>query len=351
MCTQFCNDYSAQVWYKLPYADDYTYIAKKKCDPICPQDICGEGFVIAPFIYTKQTPCYIVRPDILEHYNIPQSVETTGADYATDEEDRKVLYGKSFDGCYQALRSGIVKKIVLSRRLQVTRKDGMAWDALQLFLRACQLYPDRYIALWTTPLSGTWLVATPEVLLEKCMGFWKTMALAGTMTWEAGKREGKHASWSAKDRQEQQLVQQYIHEKLLPHAEHIEIVGPFPTKVGDLAHLRSDISFTLHQSADIGDVLNALHPTPAVCGLPTDEAFRVIDRYEDAARRYYAGYSGPVGIDDETRLYVSLRCMELSKEKAMLYAGGGLLRDSVEEHEWIETCRKLNTMLQLLNKE
>lgn len=342
------NTYIAQAWYKLPYAEAYTHIAQQGGE-LSHQFAEGEeGFVVAPFVASVQTPTYFIRPDVMEHYPIDAlPTPSTAAPFTTDEAERQTDYARSFDICRDALCQGDVRKVVLSRRLCVQRYDGHDWDPQALFLEACRRYPDRYVAMWHTPLSGCWIVASPEILVERCATCWKTMALAGTMTWEAGRCEGKRAAWSGKDRKEQYLVQKYIYERLQQLAEQIEIVGPFPTRAADLAHLRSDISFTLHPQVGLRDVLQALHPTPAVCGLPTEKARGIIRRAEDSDRRYYAGYSGPLGLEGETRLYVSLRCMELMGARALLYAGGGLLPSSVEEHEWIETCRKLNTMLQL----
>ena len=95
-------------------------------------------------------------------------------------------------------------------------------------------------------------------------------------------------------------------------------------------------------------LLLRLHPTPAVCGLPRAAAQRAILTDEASPRRYYAGFSGPLGIEGETRLYVSLRCMEFTPSLATLYAGGGIMPESVEQEEWEETQRKLQTMLRLL---
>ena len=91
-----------------------------------------------------------------------------------------------------------------------------------------------------------------------------------------------------------------------------------------------------------------LHPTPAVCGLPREEARQAILHDEPSPRRYYAGFSGPLHLQGETHLYVSLRCMEFTPHTATLYAGGGLMPESQETDEWEETRRKMQTMWQLL---
>lgn len=78
-----------------------------------------------------------------------------------------------------------------------------------------------------------------------------------------------------------------------------------------------------------------------------EERRAVLRNTEPHARRYYAGFSGPLHLNGECALYVSLRCMEIEADAVHCYAGGGLLPDSREESEWSETQRKLRTMLDL----
>ena len=94
----------------------------------------------------------------------------------------------------------------------------------------------------------------------------------------------------------------------------------------------------------------ALHPTPAVCGLPKTEALTRILTTESLDRRYYAGFLGWWG-QDEAALYVNLRCLKLYAGGVRLYAGGGILPESTLEQEWQETCHKMCTMLVLLGRQ
>ena len=102
----------------------------------------------------------------------------------------------------------------------------------------------------------------------------------------------------------------------------------------------------------LGDILQALHPTPAVCGLPKEDAFRFILSHEGYDRSYYAGFFGRWEPEGKTALYVNLRCMQCGEgaEKIRLYAGGGILPASVCEEEWMETERKLQTMKYVISK-
>ena len=160
--------------------------------------------------------------------------------------------------------------------------------------------------------------------------------------------EGESVSWSTKNIQEQRYVSTYITECLEQYTSDFHEEGPSTVRAADLVHLRSDFTFTLPDELHIGDLLHTLHPTPAVCGLPKREAFQFIIRNEHTPRRYYSGFMGMLNPDGDTHLYVSLRCMNIEGNQYHLYAGGGLLKDSVMEQEWQETEAKLQTMRRCL---
>jgi isochorismate synthase len=221
-------------------------------------------------------------------------------------------------------------------------------EPMDLFYKACALYPRMFIALVETEKSGCWLTATPEILLDGEGQDWRTIALAGTMKLEGDQLngEGEPLRWSTKNIQEQRIVATYITECLEQFTGDFREEGPRTVRAANLVHLRSDFTFKLENQDHIGDLLQTLHPTPAVCGLPKREAFQFITRNEHSPRRYYSGFMGPLG--QQTHLYVSLRCMNIERNVCHLYAGGGLLKDSTEEQEWTETEAKMETMRRLL---
>ena len=101
----------------------------------------------------------------------------------------------------------------------------------------------------------------------------------------------------------------------------------------------------------IGDLLQELHPTTAVCGMPKEEAFRFIPDNEGYDRSYYSGFTGWLDTEGHTDIYVNLRCMEIKPGEAILYAGGGILASSEVESEWMETGDKMNTMRSILHPD
>lgn len=330
-----------------------------------PEQLGGRsGFAVAPFHASADTPILLLHPDRLALHPrstfLPKSMPAARADEPLPPRftrQRRQDYHTAFAKLHRLLADGTCQKLVLSRCIDVPRTDDT--PPVELFRRATAFYPNLTTILVSTRRSGTWLVATPEVLLSG-EGFasanyqWRTMALAATRT--AGAQQG----WGDKEIREQRHVASYLAAKLHLYAADYSEEGPRTVAAGHLEHLRTDFAFTLSDGPEsIGRFLASLHPTPAVCGLPKDKAQEVIIDAEPHQRRYYSGFMGPLcmplserpGSDFEllhTHLYVTLRCMEILPDAYRLYAGGGLLADSDEEREWQETEAKLQTMRKII---
>jgi isochorismate synthase len=363
--------------YRLPHEDHATIIRQKAGDPVELQslsDLNGRcGFVVAPFEVKGDQPVVLIEGEreIVPlcapahpaapacHLDQAKRVERTlgqakrqsrALDDARDDKrgnNPSTYYKVDFANYHSQLENGHFRKIVLARCADENMPVGV--EKMDLFYRACEMYPRLFIALVETPQSGCWLTATPEILLDGKAQDWRTIALAGTMKLEGDQLngEGETLTWSTKNIQEQRIVATYITECLEQFTGDFREEGPRTVRAANLVHLRSDFTFKLADNDHIGDVLQALHPTPAVCGLPKREAFNFIVKNEHTPRRYYSGFMGPLQMD-ETHLYVSLRCMNIEGDKCHLYAGGGLLKDSTEEQEWQETEAKMETMKRLI---
>ena len=116
---------------------------------------------------------------------------------------------------------------------------------------------------------------------------------------------------------------------------------------GKIEHLKSEISAKLLSNSNWQSIVKSLHPTPAVCGIPTNTSKAFIHKNEKHSRAFYTGFIGV--IDENVNCFVNLRCMQLQECKAYLYLGGGLLKASTLEKEWEETERKANTLERFLN--
>ncbi len=302
------------------------------------------GFVIAPFRTNTASPIIIIQPDCTI---IPQT-DTSTSNKLTEKINSieykskdKAGYSLLFDRFLEPLTNGEMKKLVLSRSRTIHRKE--TFSPGRSFFRAVERYTRSYVYLFHTPQSGTWLGSTPEILLTGSKNEWYTVALAGTRYPHSGT-----VTWDDKNLREQHLVTSYLLKQLSSFQVTPEINGPYTIKAGNLAHLRTDFNFNLPDNSKTGTLLKALHPTPAVSGLPKDEAYRFIQDNEEQDRLYYTGFLGMLDKEGETNIYVNLRCMHIEKNLLTLFAGSGLLVSSSLDDEWEETEQKLRTMLDIV---
>jgi len=363
--------------YRLPYEQEVTLVAQQEDAPLELSSIKAlngqAGFVVAPFFISDSCPLVLIRPDVVQVFPSYRECVLDKADFLFAERGlsaaqsqscllNRTTYSDDFRRFFAGLCDGRFSKLVLSRCAELP--VGTDAHPLALFQRACEMYPRMFISLAYTPQSGMWLTATPEILLEGINSQWRTIALAGTMKLEGDDLlgEGEHMTWSTKNIQEQRYVATYLMNCLERVSDDIHEEGPRTVRAANLVHLRSDFTFRLNDDECVGDVLQLLHPTPAVCGLPKQEAYDFILRNEHTPRLYYSGFMGPLNLKSQTsnlksqtsnlksesHLYVSLRCMQITDTQYRLYAGGGLLKDSIEEQEWMETEAKMETMRRVL---
>lgn len=308
-----------------------------------------QGFLFAPFVASSSTPILFFPGQPISHdlAELPNSlppahiVQPIASPSAVRAQERE-LYHHTFSAVHQHVASAHVAKIVLCR--QTTLLGPSAQYALAYFHRAVALNPALFVALIVLPNGQAWLMATPELLLHANGEQMSTMALAGTMKIETE----AHPLWSQKNTDEHNVVADYIANVLEPYAANIQREGPLTINAGVVMHLQTRFTFSSKPNITFAHVAQALHPTPAVCGLPKAETLNIIQSLEPTPRLYYSGFAGPIS-PTEQNLFVSLRCMRLKSNQATLFAGGGIMPQSVEQEEWDETEAKLSTMRQTLN--
>ncbi|WP_075343630.1 isochorismate synthase [Tenacibaculum agarivorans] len=301
------------------------------------------GFVFAPF--NSNNPSILI-PEKESHFyqetiDFDIVIEPKDNVSVIDEEQKQNhidLVGKSIE----AIDNHLFRKVVISRTESVELKE---FNVVNTFKKLVVKYPTAFTYLWFHPKVGLWMGATPETLLEVKGTEFKTMSLAGTQVYD----QYKEVFWGAKELEEQQLVTDYIIEKLEKEGEQ-PTEQPLETfRIGDLLHLRTRISGVTQTS--ITNLIRVLHPTPAVCGFPKEKAKSYILDYEGYDRKFYTGFLGELNIDNGSKssLYVNLRCMEIEKnQKAILYVGGGITKGSIPSKEWEETIAKSKAMKHIL---
>jgi len=324
-------------FYKLPGQKEYTSIESESQFIIHGEsfDDTVSGFLITPFRESEYTPAVFIPGDRISSRPIPARHEHLLPENIPLLEEVRQTYRSDFEEFHDAVVRHDFEKLVLSRMKTVITDDTP--DIMEMFFEACRRYPHMAVMMFRTPATGTWLISSPEPLLEYADGICHTVALAGTM-----RHDGE---WSEKNRLEQALVERFIEDTIRPFCDTFETDGPHTVTAGDLVHLRTDISFE-SCGRRLAEMAFRLHPTPAVCGIPRSRAGEFITLHEHTDRKYYSGFAGPIGIRETTHLYVSLRCAYIEPElkKITLYAGGGIMPGSDCSSEFAETEYKMQTI-------
>ena len=325
------------------------------------------GFVVHPFADQEDKKAFFIQGDLYEklyldkplnHEDLPQWMQTSIESLSIPELKKRIasllakLPLQSYAGQspekehflrlvakgIEAIEAGSLEKIVAARTKLIP--IPAEFDLGKTLGKLLSRYPHSFVNFFHLPGIGTWIGASPEVLIETKGDYFHTMSLAGTQPAQ-GDNPLKSAAWTQKEIEEQALVSRYIVDcfktiRLREYEEH----GPKTVLAGNLLHLRSDFRVNMLTTgfSNLGSVmLGLLHPTSAVCGMPRKEALTFLRKEEGWDRNFYAGFLGPVGIEDETSIYVNLRTASLHQTHALLYAGAGVTEDSVPEKEWEET--------------
>jgi len=231
-----------------------------------------------------------------------------------------------------------IDKAILSRIKSNVVKEGN--NPFNTYLQICKSYNHSFNYFFNIPNIGTWMGATPEILIQGNENKCKTVALAGS-------KSLKDVIWNKKELEEQQFVMNYIKDKL----DNAKVTygynqSPETITAGNIAHLKT--TFNIETDKNPLELANILHPTPAVCGLPQKEAQEFIKKNEGYDRSFYTGFLGTINTASYN-LFVNLRCMQIFKNENWLYIGGGITADSVPDKEWEETELKAQTLLNILD--
>ena len=240
---------------------------------------------------------------------------------------------------------GTLEKVVLSRRVSVELPRAL--DPADVLARLRHEAPESTRFLVRRE-GSVFLGATPERLAKKQGASLETEAVAGSMS--TLDREGaRHLFESSKDLAEHALVVREIVRALEPLAERIEKPSePELHELRHVLHLRTRIEATLRGAPHLLEVVEHLHPTPAVGGAPTARALEWISTHERDERGWYAGPVGWFDAQGDGEMAVALRSGVLEAERAHLYVGAGIVEHSVPQAELAETRWKLATLLSAL---
>ncbi len=335
----------AFVIFKKPLEKNYNYISGPWLKTNDYQNL-SSGYLMAPFDIENQE-AYFIEGKTAELSILPKDIDTFSSWKLVCKKNTPSLpdYKKLVSEAVDVIKNRAFQKLVLSRC--ETNAIPEDFSIKRYFENISNAYPECFVYLFYIPNEVCWLGASPEVLAKTNLeGEFKTIALAGTIHQD---KLAQGENWSEKEIVEQALVTKFILEKLKKYSKNkIDSKGPDNVQTGNLIHLQTRIK-TKVSSEKALDLVLKLHPTPAVSGLPQKESIKYIIENEFYKREYYSGFSGIIEDESVFEFYVNLRCMQLLKEEAILYAGAGITSDSIPEKEYIETANKINALKRFLN--
>jgi menaquinone-specific isochorismate synthase len=245
------------------------------------------------------------------------------------------------------MADGPLRKVVLAREVTVTA--DAPFDRTSVLERLRATYPGCHLYR-VDGLVG----ASPELLVSRAGDIVRSHPMAGTAARggdpSADARLAASLLASTKDREEHQITIDMVHDTLLNWCSYVDYEAePSIVPVANVQHLATLVEGRLSQPApSVLELVRALHPTPAVCGSPRDDALAFIRAHEGFDRGRYAGAVGWVDGSGNGSWAVSVRCADLDGPVARLFAGNGIVADSDPATELAETRAKLQAMLSAL---
>lgn len=247
------------------------------------------------------------------------------------------------------IKDGEFEKIVLARELRVEADNP--FDVAAVFEQLRQKHPGCFICC-VGGAKAAFVAASPELLVRRHGDKASTIALAGSRprgkTPDEDRQLGEELLASRKDRGEQAIVTQRIVRALKPYSAEVDVQAePSLMKMANIQHLATPIEATLAEKTSAIELLERLHPTPAVGAEPPEAVSKIAD-LEELDRGWYAGPIGWVNAADDGEFCVGLRSALITGAEARLYAGVGVVKDSDPASELAETETKFSALLPVL---
>ena len=269
------------------------------------------------------------------------------------EEIRANRWMESVKDIVEGLNDFGSSKVVLARQLKLEFTETASSDYILQQLANQQ--PNSFIFALEAG-DSCFLGASPERLIKKSGSNVFSTSLAGSIERNidpvVDEQLGKTLLRDRKNRFEHQLVVAMIEEALQPYCDQIIVTDePSLMKMPDIQHLYTPVSGMIKSDSSIFRIVQALHPTPALGGVPTKAAMEVIRKKETMDRGFYAAPLGWTDYRGNGEFIVAIRSGLVQGKEAFLYAGCGLVTDSQPEEELIETRIKFRPMLRAMGRE
>jgi len=370
--------------YRIPNSDSTHLIVDlssgRNLDHLRLEDM-GSGFIFHPFSSDHHRIKFVSRDihivenkqslklellhskvstdELLEIFNAYESTESKNSYiegkrifFQDSTAEQKNEFISILNESIQEINSNCFQKAVMARLKTIDLPEQ--FSSFDFFSSLSKQYNNAFVYLTDIPEAGSWIGATPETLINiDSNRQFKTIALAATQSYQEDKNL-EETTWSQKDIEEQAMVSRYIincFKKI--RLREFEEIGPRTHISGNLVHLKTDYIVEMDHVGfpQLGTImLELLHPTSAVCGMPKIPSMNHVLKNEGFDREYFSGFLGPVNILNETNIFVNLRCMKILTKRAKLFAGAGIMTNSNPEKEWNETEIKMETLLKVLRE-
>ncbi|WP_435178672.1 isochorismate synthase [Halorussus sp. AFM4] len=272
---------------------------------------------------------------------------------ATESTTTREEWAEQVAAAVSRIEAGDLRKVTLAQSLRVALAgDVSVPDALA---RLGESYPDCFRFCFEPTTEGAFFGATPERLATLRGRTVEADALAGSIGRGATPEEDAglevRIENSEKMAHEHQLVVDTIRDQLAPVAGEVRVADRRVRKLATIQHLWTPIEADLTESDHVLSIVEALHPTPAVGGLPPGRALQTIRETETFDRGWYAAPVGWFDADGDGTFAVGIRSAVTGESSATLYAGNGIVADSDPDEEYEEVQLKYRPILDELEDE
>ena len=325
-----------------------------------PWERFGAGWLVLPrllFLSSGESNAVIIAPGgdsadlerLVEHACAPAAEAAAPTLHIERSLDRE-RWCESVATIAAEVRAGAYEKAVLASTMTLAGDGPIGVGRALARLRAA--YPDCHVFTMTSG-DATFLGASPELLVSLTDGQARSLGLAGSTSRGADAAEderlGAALLASAKDRIEHETVVRAIRERLEAATDTLLAPNqPVLRRLRNIQHLATEISGRVRPGVDILDLVQRLHPTPAVCGWPAERAREVIAAHERFDRGWYAGPVGWLDGAGDGEFAVALRSAVVLGGRAWLFAGNGIMGDSDPAAEFAEVQLKFRPVAEAL---
>jgi len=316
--------------------------------------IGGETFLTTNTVCTPHEDPYLFKKVSEERNHLLNSLHQNGRMNAAALLETKEIepeqWKKTVDGVVKELTEGPLKKVVLARELRLTFDDQVHAEEVlnNLYMQQHESF------IFAFESNGDCFIgASPERLVKKHANEVYSTCLAGSIsrgkTEEEDHKLGQLLLSDQKNLIEHGYVVEMIKEALEESCKEIILPDqPQLMKIRDIQHLYTPVIGKCHKDASLLLLVERLHPTPALGGLPKDEAVVKIRQVENLDRGFYAAPLGWVDYRKNGEFAVSIRSGLIQGNEVSLFAGCGVVADSDSESEYLETSLKFKPMLRAL---